>query len=55
MEARSKCIASIREPLYIAEQFPVLADCSNAPRWIKQHAKLGRKKAQTVHYGFSPK
>ena len=24
---------------YIAEEFPVLADCDNAPQWIKQHAK----------------
>ena len=33
---------------YIAEEFPVLADCDNAPDWIKQHAKVGRKRKQFI-------
>lgn len=33
---------------YIAEEFPVLADCSNAPQWIRQHAKVGRKRKQFI-------
>lgn len=33
---------------YIAEEFPVLADCENAPQWIKQHAKVGRKRKQFI-------
>lgn len=33
---------------YIAEEFPVLADCDNAPQWIKQHAKVGRKRKQFI-------
>ncbi|MEH2069774.1 MAG: hypothetical protein V7K47_16700 [Nostoc sp.] len=34
--------------LYIAEEFPVLADCNNAAQWIKQHAKVGRKRKQFI-------
>jgi hypothetical protein len=33
---------------YIAEEFPVLADCDNAPQWIRQHAKVGRKRKQFI-------
>ncbi|MEH2357520.1 hypothetical protein [Nostoc sp.] len=33
---------------YIAEEFPVLADCSNTPQWIRQHAKVGRKRKQFI-------
>jgi hypothetical protein len=33
---------------YIGEEFPVLADCDNAPSWIKQHAKVGRKRKQFI-------
>ncbi len=33
---------------YIAEEFPVLADCNNAPQWIRQHAKVGRKRKQFI-------
>ncbi len=33
---------------YIAEEFPVLADCKNAPQWIRQHAKVGRKRKQFI-------
>jgi len=33
---------------YIAEEFPVLADCDNASQWIKQHAKVGRKRKQFI-------
>lgn len=33
---------------YIGEEFPVLADCDNAPQWIKQHAKVGRKRKQFI-------
>ncbi|OUL33113.1 hypothetical protein BV372_17355 [Nostoc sp. T09] len=33
---------------YIGEEFPVLADCDNAPDWIKQHAKVGRKRKQFI-------
>lgn len=33
---------------YIGEEFPVLADCENAPQWIKQHAKVGRKRRQFI-------
>ncbi len=33
---------------YIAEEFPVLADCDNAPEWIRQHAKVGRKRRQFI-------
>lgn len=33
---------------YIGEEFPVLADCENAPQWIKQHAKVGRKRKQFI-------
>ncbi|MDF5736777.1 MULTISPECIES: hypothetical protein [unclassified Nostoc] len=33
---------------YIAEEFPVLADCSNASQWIRQHAKVGRKRKQFI-------
>ncbi len=31
-----------------AEEFPVLADCDNAPQWIRQHAKVGRKRKQFI-------
>ncbi|AVH71570.1 hypothetical protein [Nostoc sp. 'Lobaria pulmonaria (5183) cyanobiont'] len=33
---------------YIAEEFPVLADGDNAPQWIRQHAKVGRKRKQFI-------
>lgn len=33
---------------YIAEEFPVLVDCDNAPQWIRQHAKVGRKRKQFI-------
>lgn len=33
---------------YIAEEFPVLADCDNAREWIRQHAKVGRKRKQFI-------
>ncbi|MDZ8083212.1 MAG: hypothetical protein RMX35_29620 [Nostoc sp. DcaGUA01] len=44
----SKDIPQEHARFYIAEEFPVLADCDNAPQWIKQHAKVGRKRKQFI-------
>lgn len=44
----SKDIPQEHARFYIAEEFPVLADCDNAPEWIKQHAKVGRKRKQFI-------
>jgi hypothetical protein len=44
----SKDIPQEHSRFYIAEEFPVLADCANAPQWIKQHAKVGRKRKQFI-------
>jgi hypothetical protein len=44
----SKDIPQEHARFYIAEEFPVLADCDNAPNWIKQHAKVGRKRKQFI-------
>lgn len=44
----SKNIPKEHSRFYIAEEFPVLADCDNAAQWIKQHAKVGRKRKQFI-------
>ncbi|MBH8561666.1 hypothetical protein I8748_05640 [Nostoc sp. CENA67] len=44
----SKDIPQEHSRFYIAEEFPVLADCDNAAEWIKQHAKVGRKRKQFI-------
>ncbi len=38
-----------RDRFLIAEEFPILADeCDNAARWIKRHAKRGRRYKQFI-------
>lgn len=44
----SKDIPQEQARFYIAEEFPVLTDCDKAADWIKQHAKVGRKRKQFI-------
>ncbi len=44
----SKNIPDEYARFYIAEEYPVLSDCENSHDWIRQHAKVGRKRKQFI-------